>query len=210
MERARRETGERGSKDVGDALLRKLVEASSPLDVGPLSIACGLIGDTRAEETLVEKLRSSSDDEARGYCAIGLGLLGAHGRIDEIRGLIDDATYRPLLLRESAIALGLLGAGDILPVLTAKLRTSRSLAAQTGLAQAIGRIGDAAALPALTELIDDGERPALIRAFAAVALGLVSDRDELPWNTHLSVDANYLAAPATLYDAAGFGILNIL
>ena len=44
-----------------------------------------------------------------------------------------------------------------------------------------------------------------ILAFAAVALGIVADQDELPWNTILSVDLNYTAAPATLYDQAGFG-----
>jgi len=48
------------------------------------------------------------------------------------------------------------------------------------------------------------------RAFAALALGLVADEDALPWNTFLSVNVNYLAAPPTLHDDQGKGVLNIL
>ena len=71
-------------------------------------------------------------------------------------------------------------------------------------------VGDAGSIGPLVELLDDTDKTASARAFAAVALGLVCDQDELPWNTILSVDLNYSAAPATLYDQAGFGILNIL
>ena len=74
----------------------------------------------------------------------------------------------------------------------------------------LGRIGDSASITPLVDLLEDEGKTASARAFAAVALGIVADQDELPWNTILSVDLNYNAAPATLYDQAGFGILNIL
>ena len=46
--------------------------------------------------------------------------------------------------------------------------------------------------------------------FVAVSLGLVADQDDLPWNAILSVETNYAATTPTLYDARGFGVLNIL
>ena len=60
------------------------------------------------------------------------------------------------------------------------------------------------------KLLENEEHTARARAFAAVALGLVADQDSLPWNTLFSVDTNYAAAPPTLFDHEGFGILNIL
>ena len=49
------------------------------------------------------------------------------------------------------------------------------------------------------------------RGFAAVALGIVADKEPVPWNTKIAVDLNYRAATQTLTDAAGgTGILDIL
>ena len=41
-------------------------------------------------------------------------------------------------------------------------------------------------------------------------MGIVADKDALPWNTRLATDVNYTAAPVTLFDTVGFGVLNIL
>ncbi len=50
----------------------------------------------------------------------------------------------------------------------------------------------------------------LSRAFAAVALGVVADKELLPWNSKIAVDMNYRAAVGTLTTGAGNGILEIL
>jgi len=209
-EHGRRAAGHELTTDVSSALQGELRDARSPLDVGALSIACGIVGERESAAALLAKLRKVQDDQARGYAAVGLGLVDARQTTEEIRALVDGATYRPTLLREAAIALGLLGDKDVTQLLTAKLVEARSLAAQASIAQALGRIGDSASITPLIELLQDENKTASARAFAAVALGIVADQDELPWNTALSVDLNYTAAPATLYDQAGFGILNIL
>lgn len=49
----------------------------------------------------------------------------------------------------------------------------------------------------------------LSRAFAAVALGGVADKEDLPWNSKLSCNINYRAAVETLTDKSA-GILDIL
>jgi hypothetical protein len=48
------------------------------------------------------------------------------------------------------------------------------------------------------------------RGFAAVALGIVGDKEPLPWNTKIALDLNYRAATQTLTDPHGTGILDIL
>ena len=48
------------------------------------------------------------------------------------------------------------------------------------------------------------------RGFAAVALGIVADKELLPWNSKISADINYVATTSTLTDASGTGILDIL
>ena len=57
-------------------------------------------------------------------------------------------------------------------------------------------------------LFNDDLTP-LSRAFAAVALGGVADKESLPWRTKLSRDMNYRAAVETLTQS-GTGVLDIL
>lgn len=210
FERGSRAAGYPSSGEVGHTLQLALSESTAPLDVGALSIACGIVGDPQSADPLLRELRRIDDDRARGFAAIGLGLVDARGAVDEIRRVVEESTYRPTLLREAAISLGLLGDRNVVSLLTGELAQARSLASQASIAQALGRIGDASSIAPLIELLRDQEKTASARAFAAVALGIVADQDELPWNTILSVDLNYTAAPATLYDQGGFGILNIL
>ena len=49
----------------------------------------------------------------------------------------------------------------------------------------------------------------LSRAFAAVALGGVADKESLPWNSKIGQNMNYRAAVETLTDRQA-GILDIL
>ena len=47
------------------------------------------------------------------------------------------------------------------------------------------------------------------RGFAAAALGIVCDKEELPWNTKISANINYRANTVTL-TGNGSGILDLL
>ncbi|MBC8327822.1 MAG: hypothetical protein H8E31_03665, partial [Planctomycetes bacterium] len=78
-------------------------------------------------------------------------------------------------------------------------------------ATAIGFIGDHRSVTPLADLLgNDRDFTPLGRAFAAVALGLVADKETLPWNSKIAEDLNYRAAVSTLRDQAGTGILDIL
>jgi Trm5-related predicted tRNA methylase len=49
----------------------------------------------------------------------------------------------------------------------------------------------------------------LSRAFAAVALGGVADKEKLPWNSKISRNMNYRGSVETLTQS-GSGVLDIL
>ena len=122
-----------------------------------------------------------------------------------------ESRYRPELLRQSAMALGLLGDKDIGLQLAAMLKDARSLASQAAIATALGFIGDRRSIEPLLALLTDENVSERARAFAAVALGNVADKEMLPWNSKIGFGINYRAAPATLFDpGSGTGILDIL
>ena len=115
------------------------------------------------------------------------------------------------MLRSSAIALGLLGDKDLVPELTEMLRNAKGLSAQAAISSALGFIGDARSVDPLIEMLQNQSLTASARGFAAVALGIVADKEELPWNAKISVNINYRANTETLTDSQqGTGLLDIL
>jgi acetolactate synthase regulatory subunit len=61
----------------------------------------------------------------------------------------------------------------------------------------------------LKRMLFDQDLGHLPRAFAAVALGGVADKEPLPWNVKIAVGNNYRAAVETLTNQLS-GILDIL
>ena len=130
--------------------------------------------------------------------------------LEPIHGLVRRSKYRPELLRQAAIGLGLLGDKDLVPVLIDMLEQASSLSAQASIAFGLGAIGDARSIDPLIEMLHDEDITPRARAFAAVALGIVSDKEPRPWNAKLSIGVNYRANTTTLTDGRGAGILEIL
>ena len=191
-------------------LVAALSQARSPSDVGACAIACGMRLQKEATAALLHKLSEVRDDEARGYVTLALGMTGAVEALEPIERLIRRCKYRPELLRQAAISLGLLGDKDVVPDLIAMLVQASSLSAQASIAQGLGAIGDARSIDSLIEMLGDAETTPRARAFAAVALGIVSDKESRPWNAKLSIGVNYRANTTTLTDGRGAGILEIL
>ena len=210
LERAARDSGLAPSKDVALALRNVMLGAKSPREVGAYAIALGVMQDTESASILVQKLEDTSDDRARGHICIALGLMNAREAVEPLRAILSRARYRPLLLREVAISLGLLGDKNVVDDLIEELQQATSLTAQSSIASALGTIGDARSIEPLLEMLSDGELNVRGRAFAAVALGIVGDKEPLPWNAKIAVGANYTAGTTTLTDGQGAGILDIL
>jgi len=193
------------------AVRRSLAEESNPEIVGAFAIAAGLLEDREAAAKLVERLHEDKSDDALGYVSLGLGLMGARDAAPEIERVLAEAKYRPELLKQAAIALGLLGDKNVVPLLVDQLAASKSLATQASVSSALGFIGDRRSLAPLERMLRDTERTESARGFAAVALGVVADKELLPWNSKIALDLNYRASTPTLVEpASGTGILDIL
>jgi HEAT repeat protein len=178
--------------------------------LGAYALAAGLTGSADSAPRLMKLLAKELPDEVRGQVALGLALLGHLEAVEPLREIVARSKYRPELLRLAAIALGILGEKDIGPQLAAMLAEARSLAAQSAIASALGFIGDRGSVEPLLALLESRVATEQARAFAAVALGNVADKEPLPWNTKIGFGLNYRAAPSTLSDPlTGTGILDI-
>ena len=187
-----------------------LEDEDSPLRVGAYALGAGLARSTESAERLLELLGEELQDDARGQVALALGLLGDPAAVAPLRAIVADSRYRPELLRQAAMALGLLGDKDIGLRLAAMLADARSLATQAAIASALGFVGDRRSVEPLLALLSDEKANERARAFAAVALGNVADKEMLPWNAKIGSGLNYGAAPATLFDpGSGTGVLDI-
>ena len=203
------ESGREVPTAIGSALRQTLARSRSPRDVGALVTALGLARDGQALELLAERAFGGADPRVRAQAAVGLGMIGATGEIERMQEVVLGSIARPLLVREFATGLALLGDRAVLVQLVEALREARTLASQSALAFAIGRVGDARSVDPLLELLGDGQVSEASRAFAAAALGVVCHGDDLPWNSKLAVDVHYNLPPSTLTDGRR-GVLDLL
>ena len=185
-----------------------LQEEKDPDRIAALAISAGIMGDIEAAKALMGHLAKQKDD-VQGYVAIGLGLMNARGAIEQIEKLVEGSKYKPETLKQSAIALGLLGDKEVVPKLVGLLQEARGLASQAAIASALGFIGDRRSIDPLVQMLQNDELTGAARGFAAVALGIIGDKEALPWNSKIGLDLNYRASTETLTNQ-GTGILDIL
>ncbi len=182
----------------------------NPSQAGAYMIAMGLRKDVGGAEMLRDKLDYFSVDETRGHAAVALGLMDDRGSVEKIQDVVRNSAYRPDLLKQAAIALGLLGDKALVPELIVMLSDATGLATQAAISSALGAIGDNRSIEPLVEMLQNQEITQTARGFAAVALGIVCDKEDFPWNTKMSTNINYRANTLTLTGEGGTGILDIL
>ncbi len=209
LERSLDDARQASSSDAKLVLRLCLAEARTPDDLGVFAIACGVVRDLGAKEILLKHLATVRDVEARGHTAIALGLLNEQSAIAPIEDIVKHSKYQGELLRSAAIALSLLDDKQVVPDLIAMLSSATSLSSQAAISRALGTIGDSRSVSALVDLLHNNQATDLARAFGAVALGIVADKEDLPWNAKIGVGSNYRANTASLTDGKG-GILDIL
>ena len=204
-----REGGRELDEATSKGLSQTLSGVGSPSDSGAWYIALGLRGDVAAAPALLGRLESTRDDAARGRAAIALGLLGAREAIPALEKIVRESRYRPALLRDSAIALALLGDKRVVVHLLEIMSSTDSVAIQSAVVGALAFIGDARVIDPLVELLEDPERPDIARDFAAIALGVACERGRLPWTASFANHLTYAAATDALISGKGSGILNL-
>jgi len=209
MERALDDAKQASSAEAKQALGIALSESSSPDEQGAFAIACGIARHLGAKQALIENLGDVRDVEARGYTAVGLGLMNETSAIPLIQEIVRKSKYQAELLKSAAIGLGLLGDRQLVDELLVMLENANGLSSQAAISSALGFIGDSRSVDPLVDMLADQEVTALARAFAAVALGIIADKEDLPWNSKISVNSNYRANTVSLTDRKS-GILDIL
>ena len=193
------------------SLLHQFGEANNPGTVGAIAVALGLAGAPDARDALRGTLVAQSKRaDVAGYVALGLGLLQDKRAITDLRMLRQNSVRRPFVMMQCVRALGLLGDKDLVAELTSELAApSVTLIRLSSLVSALAQIGDRSCLAPLQQLMANQDVSPLSRAFAAVALGGVCDKDSEPWNSVYATQVNYRAATETLTDGAA-GILDLL
>ncbi|TAJ11737.1 MAG: HEAT repeat domain-containing protein, partial [Planctomycetota bacterium] len=93
---------------IGDALRGVMADVKDPKEIGSSAIALGILGESDSKKALQDKL-GTKDEEALGYICVALGMLGANEAKPQITDLVEKSKYKPALLKQTAIALGLLG-----------------------------------------------------------------------------------------------------
>jgi HEAT repeat protein len=209
--RAQLDAGETPDSGVLAALRRAAADCKSAENVGGHVLALGLARDVESTEMLLERLDDlTGRDGARGYVALALGMIGHTSAVERIQEILVDSAYRRELLQQCAIALGLLGDKSMVPELIRMLREAPALSSQAALASALGTIGDRRSIEPLVAFLADSRPTDRARGFAAVALGIVCDKEDLPWNSKIAVGVNYRASTVTLTGNLGTGVLDIL
>ena len=134
-----------------------------------------------------------------------------HSKQGALVAIVKESGYKPVLLKQAAVALGLLGDKNAVSLLVEMLSEAQGLATQAAISAALGFIGDEGSIDPLVEMLENQGITASARSFAAVALGIVADKESLPWNAKIARGLNYRASTPTLVDSAGgTGILDIL
>lgn len=165
---------------------------------GAFALALALLEDRRSGVAILASLEESRQDDYRGHAAEALGLLRHGDAAPALRQICQDPSLPETVRLKAATGLGLLGDGAAVPVLLEGLEASRSLAGLSSMATALGLIGDARVGAPLISMARDEQRAELSRAFATVALGLLGERDALPFNASLREQINYLVQTPTM------------
>ncbi len=195
--------------ELASSVRAQLVAAGHAEQIGACAVAAGLLGDHGSQENLLKRL-AQKQGNARGYVALALGLLHSPEAAEALRLTALDSMRNSETLRQAALGLGALGDSSAVPDLLRMLQESQALSSLAGLASALGAIGDSGSLEPLVAMLLDEDTYPPARGFAAVALGIMADREGLTWHSRFAAGLNYRASTPTLNDQEGTGILNIL
>lgn len=207
-----REDGQPLASNVDNALLGALKAARRGADFGAYALALGLRGTSSSSGELMKRFEDLRDEDARGYAALALGLMGAREAIKPLQDVLRDGDALPLLQTRAGIALGLLGDSSVvgqLLTLAANGPKEKDASREAAVA-ALGFVGDKRAVDRLCEILTDKEKHSdSLRETAVVAVGFLADRTARPWRTVFTLGSNYRAEVPSYTSGKGTGILNL-
>lgn len=172
-------------------------EEHDPSYKGAFALALGLLDAGPHADELFDDFNAQKDQELNGFTALSLGFMECMRVSDTLRALCRSQTILPLYRMRLATALALLADDGTDEALIELLGEGHAMGVNAAAAKALGLVGGAPALTTLQALAADEREPELARAFACVALGMICEKTELPWNARLAADCNFRTlAPA--------------
>ncbi|MBL8897889.1 MAG: hypothetical protein JNM84_09680 [Planctomycetes bacterium] len=205
----REKGGLAAAAEIGEELVNLVAKDKDAARKGAYVIALGLMKHQAGRDKILAELKETNVEAYKGYTGISLGLMEAPDVMDAIREEVRKSKRRPEQLQPLCIGLGLLGDKDIVPELVDMMKEAKTTSVYAALSQALGFIGDARSIDPLVQLVNSKDLTAEARAFAIVALGIVGDKEEYPWNTKIAENMNYRASVQTL-TGGSVGVLDIL
>ena len=180
-------------------IMEEFDSSNNPSHKAGMAIALGLLNATSAAPSIYKELLDTHDSNLKGYLAVSLGMMRFTDALDTLRRLVLE-NKDPKMRLQVATSLGLMGDVEAVPLLLTALKEARTLGVISSMAKALGLIGDKNALPDLYALAQDSAAPGLARAFSCVAIGLIGEKTDLPWNCPLSEHTNYRTVVPALYE----------
>lgn len=181
-----------GHANVSPTLLARFDDTGAQSVRGAIALALGLVGDQRTAPNLHQELQKTADPLFAGQLAVALGLLRYAPAIPDIERLIAHGNDIELL-PDAARSLALLDRARVTGALLNRLRQDSNPQVQRALFYALGQVGDESAAAHATGVLRDAQIPALVRTYAAIALGDLLDPRRMPKLARLRGDANYAA-----------------
>ncbi len=173
------------------ALEEKFEKETNPSFGPAYALALGISGCQHSKSKILDVMDTTKERSTKGFCAIALGLLKATDAKETIRKYIEDGAD-PKFRLQVATSLGLLGDVGATQLLVHEFdANAKTLSVISSLARAIGLIGDGSSIHPLVSLINDKASSPIARGFGCVALGLLAEKTDLPWNAAVSVGINY-------------------
>lgn len=195
-----------GAADLGAILLEEFRAVRADDERAAFALALGLVDYGPAAEALAAELRAAGSPKTKGFCCMALGLLRTPkdaATLALVRAQLQQTADLDLL-RRAATGAGLCRDHDALADLDQLLRNNgRNLPVLDAAASALGLIGGRAAAATLSRIVVDGEGRCGddARAFAAVGLGILSDKDALSALSRIREHSNFVAPPPALAEA---------
>jgi HEAT repeat protein len=181
-----------------DSLQAAFARTENTTNKAAIAISLALVNAVASSPALVKEVEKSHDQLLRGYLALALGVMRQNTAAPILRRYLRDPALDWRFRFNLARGLGLMADAQAIPDLIDGIKNVKAMSDAASLSQALGLIGDQRAIEPLASVLADRTRTGVQRGFAAVALGLIGEKTELPWHSAISVGLNYHARTAAL------------
>ena len=170
-----------------------------------LCISLGLLRDQESAELFTQRFTGSDSNEVRGAAALGLGLLEARDMAPSLKKALTRADEDVGVVRQSAIALRLMGDTSTTPALLERLGNAEDVEEKATIVSTLGILHDPRAVSAVSSILGDENEEDELRGVAAFALAELADKSAQSWSEPLSSDLTYSILSWTLESPFGDG-----